>query len=120
MRTDREDTNLRTLSCDFQAQILINGVRKMFHFENLKNHNQADARAQKLARKKNGRVLSIRKVSGKKDITEWPSGVEFMKLKPQPKGLYLGGGMYEEDVDLDKILGLRRDKKDKKNRRKNP
>jgi hypothetical protein len=99
---------------DFEARLRISGITKMFHFRDLRNQDQADKRAQKLARKKNGEVLSVRKVN----VDEWPSGVELMRLERQPKGLYLGAGTYEGDIDLDKILGLRKNNKNAKTRRK--
>jgi hypothetical protein len=99
---------------DFEIRLLICGVSRMFHFRDLRNQEQAEQRARKLAKKKNGKVLSIRKVN----IDEWPSGVELMKLEKQPKGLYLGGGVYENDIDLDKMLGLRRNNKNAKNDRR--
>lgn len=95
---------------DFEVRLLIGGVAKMFHFRDLKNQDQAQMRARKLAKKKNGKVLSVRKVY----IDEWPMGVELMRLERQPRGLYLGAGMYEADIDLDKILGLKKEPKNKK------
>lgn len=104
---------MSSLGRTFEARLLINGLQKMFHFNDLRNQRQAELRAQKLASKKNGRVLSVKKVN----VDEWPSGIEFMKLQRQPRGLYLGAGVYEGDIDLDRILGLR---KDGKKRRKSP
>jgi hypothetical protein len=99
---------------DFEVRLLIGGITKMFHFRDLRNQDQAQQRAKKLAKKKNGKVISVRKVN----VDDWPSGVELMKLEKQPRGLYLGAGTYESDIDLDKILGLRKNNKNAKTRRK--
>lgn len=95
---------------DFEVRLLIGGITRMFHFRDIRNQDQAQMRARKLAKKKNGKVISIRKVN----IDDWPSGVELMRLERQPRGLYLGAGTYENDIDLDKILGLKKDSKNKK------
>jgi hypothetical protein len=99
---------------DYEAILRIKGITKMFHFRDLRNQSQAEQRASKLAKKKNGEVLHIRKIN----VDDWPSGVELMRLERQPKGLYLGAGTYEGDIDLDKILGLRKNSKNAKTRRK--
>lgn len=95
---------------DFEVRLIIGGIAKMFHFRDLRNQDQAVQRAQKLAKKKNGKVLSVRKVN----VDEWPSGIELMRLERQPRGLYLGAGTYENDIDLDKILGLKKESKNNK------
>jgi hypothetical protein len=109
-----------SLERTFEVRILINGIAKMFHLKNLKSQQQAETRALKMAKKKNGRVLTIRKVN----VDDWPSGIELMKLEQQPRGLYLGGKVWESDVsvggelDLDQILGI--SKKKSQNRKKYP
>lgn len=102
------EQNLRTADRVFEARVMVNGIPQMFHYL-AKNQEQAQVKA-----RKKGRVQSVRKV----DASEYTVGIETLRLEPASRGLYLGAGVYEGDINLDEILGLRKKKKnfDKKDR----
>lgn len=97
----QSEQNLRTADRYFEARVLVNGLPQMFHYW-AKDQEQAQVKA-----RKKGRVQSVRKV----DASEYTVGIETLKLEPVNKGLYLGAGVYENDFNLDEILGLRKKKK---------
>lgn len=79
------------------------GHHNMFHIL-AKKPETAAQRAGKY-----GRVVSVRKVNPENVIRD----IEQLKIKKpvKQKGLYLGSGIYEESLDLDTMLGLRRAKR---------
>lgn len=86
------------------------GHHIMFHFF-AKSPDKAREKGEK-----KGRVLSVRKVNPDNVIRD----IEQMKIvkQPKPQGLYIGSGLYEDNIDLDKMLGLRRAKRIDLNKRK--
>ena len=87
----------------FEVRVLTNGIVKMLNFR-VGNPD----RAKKLA-KKHGQVLGVKKVG----LPSYIGSPNCYELEQEPLGLYLGSGVYEKDIDLDVILGLRK-KGDKK------
>lgn len=69
-------------------------------------------RSKELAQKageRHGKVYGVKKVDRDELFREKYN----VKLNP-PQGMYLGQGIYENELDLDVILGLRRQRKEKK------
>lgn len=64
--------------------------------------NNADLAKKRAA--KRGRVISCQKVS----VDEYTNNIEHLELNQQPLGLRLGVGVYERDIDLDSILGIKK------------
>lgn len=88
----------------YQAKVDVGYIVKMFHyFSN-------DIKKVRKRAEKHGRVLGIRKVG----IPDYIGSLNCYQIQQEPLGLYLGGGLYEKDINLDEILGLT--KKKKKNR----
>lgn len=59
---------------------------------------------------KHGKVYGVKKVDRDELFREKSN----IKLNP-PEGLYLGQGIYENELDLDVMLGLRKQHKEKNN-----
>ena len=97
--TDREETMNATT--EFQAKVIVGNVVKMFHF-----FGKDIKKIRKRAEKK-GRVIGSRKVG----IPDYIGSLNCYQIQQEPLGLYLGGGLYEKDIDLDEILGLTSKKK---------
>ncbi len=68
-----------------------------FHDEGVKTHRQAAHKA-----KKHGKVISVEKV----DTYALLGRIEKLNLDEGLERQYLGGGVYEDELDLDGVLGL--------------
>lgn len=92
----------------FEVKVRVDGDIRSYHYQ-AKSHEQAVTKAQK-----RGRILGVRKVSPSDII----GNIESIKLDQKPLGLYIGGGLYENDINLDEILGLRKPSRNKNRRSK--
>lgn len=105
---------MSVVALNYEVTVEVKGRKQghhiMFHFF-AKHPNKAAEKGSKY-----GRVLSVRKVSSDNVIRD----IEQMKIPkpPKPQGLYIGCGLYEDNIDLDKMLGLRRAKRIDVNKRK--
>ncbi len=106
---------MRGLPINYEVVVEVEGRQQghhiMFHFP-AKSQGKAAEKGSRY-----GRVMSVRKV----DASEFISDIENMKLKqskPEPRGLYIGGGLYDNTLNLDEILGLRRAKRLDDNKKK--
>lgn len=91
----------------FEASVRVGRQIKSFLYyyeDGVKTHKQAAQKA-----RKHGKVISVRKV----DTPALLSRIESLNLDDE----YLGGGVFESDLKLDEVLGLR--KKERSNRLKN-
>ncbi len=91
----------------FEVKVRIGKVIKKYlyyHDDGVKTHTQAAQKAQK-----HGRVISVEKV----DNHALLGGIENLNLE---EGNYdLGGGVFEDDLKLDEVLGLRKKTKRRSN-----
>lgn len=71
--------------------------------EGVKTHKQAAQKA-----KKHGKVISVEKVDNQALLGR----IENLDLS---ENYYLGGGIYEDDLNLDEVLGLRKKTKRRSN-----
>lgn len=97
----------------FEAKVKVGKVIKSYLYyynEGVRTHDQARKKA-----KKHGRVISV----GKVDIPSLLSKIEDINLNEEPERHYLGGGIYEDELDIDKVLGLTKKKEDRVTRLKN-
>ncbi len=106
---------MRGLALKYEVIVEVKGREQghhiMFHFD-AKDPDKARAKGEK-----KGRVVSVCKV----DPSVVCRDVEKMKLKQQrreDRGLYIGGGLYDNTLNLDEMLGLRRAQRLEVNKRK--
>ncbi len=106
---------MRHFGAEYEVRIEVlgrqQGHHNMFHFW-ASSPERAKEKGQKI-----GRVVGVSKVDALKGLTD----IEQMKLKQMPrqdKGLYIGGGLYDNTLNLDELLGLRRAKRLEENKKK--
>lgn len=93
----------------FEAKVRVGKDIKSFLYyysDGIKTHKQAAQRA-----RKKGKVISVEKV----DAQALLGKIEDLSLEQEPERYYLGGGVFEDELNLDEILGLR--KKELRNKR---
>lgn len=88
----------------FEVKVKVGQKTETFHFEK-RTSKQAGEAGQK-----HGRVLSVRKV----DRQALLGNIEKLDLSQEPLRTYLGSGVYEDELNIDAVLGLSK----KENRRK--
>ncbi len=92
----------------FEVKVRIGKVIKKYlyyHDKGVKTHKQAAQKA-----KKHGRVISVEKVDNQALLGR----IENLNL--EEGGNYdLGGGVFEDDLNLDEVLGLRKKTKRRSN-----
>jgi len=93
----------------FQAKVKIGKLIKDYLYypdEGVRTHAQARKKA-----KKHGRVISVEKV----DTQALLGKIENLKLEQEPGKYYLGGDIYEDELNIDELLGLRKKTKRRSN-----
>lgn len=90
----------------FEVRVKVGEKLKSYHYS-ASNSKQAAQRA-----KKHGRVVSAKKV----DIQALLGKIENLNLSEEPIRQYLGSGIYEDELNLDEVLGLTKKKKDRSKR----
>lgn len=80
----------------FEVRVKVGQLFKTYHYE-ANDGKQAASKA-----KRHGRIISVRKV----DIQALLGRIENIKLDEEPERYYLGGGVYEDELNLDQVLGL--------------
>lgn len=84
----------------FEAKVRIGKVIKSYLYyysDGVKTHRQAARKATK-----HGKVISVEKV----DTQALLGRIENLNLDEEPIRYYLGGGVYEDELDIDGVLGL--------------
>lgn len=93
----------------FEAKVRIGGLIKSYLYyynEGVRTHKQARQKA-----RKHGKVISVEKV----DTQALLGRIENLRLDDEPERFYLGGGVFEDELNLDEALGL--SKKENRNKR---
>jgi len=85
------------ISRTFEVKVKVGQLFKTYHYE-ANTNRQAAGKA-----KRHGRIISIRKV----DIQALLGKIENIKLDEEPERYYLGGGIYEDELNIDQIIGLK-------------
>ena len=80
----------------YEVKVRYGQITRTLHYW-AANHGHAANRA-----KKHGSIQSVRKVNY--DILERP--IEELKLNQEDRGVYLGKGVYDKEIDIDTLLGL--------------
>jgi len=93
------------ISKTFEVKVKVGQLFKTYHYEASTN-KQAASKA-----KRHGRIISVRKV----DIQALLGRIENLKLEEEPERYYLGGGVYEDDLNIDEVLGLSKKTKRRSN-----
>ncbi len=86
----------------FEAKVRVGKVIKAYLYytsDGVRTHKQAAQKA-----KKHGKVISVEKV----DTHALLGRIENLDLTEDPMSQYLGGGVFEDDLNLDEVLGLRK------------
>lgn len=93
----------------FEAKVRIGGLIKSYLYyysEGVRTHKQARQKA-----RKHGKVISVEKV----DTQALLGRIENLKLDDEPERFYLGGGVFEDELNLDEVLGLSKKTKRRSN-----
>ena len=93
----------------FEAKVRVGRVIKSYLYyasEGVRTHKQAVNRA-----KKHGKVISVEKV----DAEALLGRIENINLSNEPERFYLGSGVFEDELNLDEVLGLSKKPKRRSN-----
>tara|TARA_Y100000310_G_scaffold79271_2_gene75954 strand:+ start:4407 stop:4748 length:342 start_codon:yes stop_codon:yes gene_type:complete len=84
----------------FEVKVKIGKLIKAYLYyrsDGVKSHRQAARKA-----KKHGKVISVEKV----DAQALLGRIENLDLSEESERYYLGGGVFEDELDIDGVLGL--------------